>query len=295
MHPSHKCMDSRVCYLHEFVESVVHHLHQSLGSLFLHIHDHVESIVHHLHVVHHLHDFHESARRMINNSNNWYKAQADAHMRDQQFSEGKQVMICIQFKRLPRGATKKSSPRRMSPHKILRKIEANAYELDIPASVSIHSVFNVKDLAPYFELYSYTDPRIEPPLEPPLPQLPFFQPQPTASLPEDLAAPPAVPPVRSLECGTSSASPTASLESVEGILAHDYMTTTDLSTLRYLVHWRSRPDLDDTWIAPAELERLAPELRLEYDRLHSSEMNAFKPGGVDGERPTHAYSRRRRT
>ncbi|KAK8952345.1 hypothetical protein KSP39_PZI004083 [Platanthera zijinensis] len=256
--------------------------------------------------VEHLHELHESIRKKIATNNENYKAYADIRRRERNFEIGAQVLVRIRPERFPSGTARKLNARRMGPYTVVRRIGTNAYEIDIPNHMGISRVFNVEDLTAYFEEQAYEDPfeslPVEPPLEPTLPHVPPSpsQPQPTASQPEDLAAPPAVPPVSPLECETPSAALTADSETIEGILAHDYVTTADPRTLRYLVHWRGRPSLDDTWIAPAELERLAPELRQEYNRLHSSEMNVFKPGGVDGDqtdkrrRITRVYSRRRR-
>ncbi|KAK8942371.1 hypothetical protein KSP39_PZI009407 [Platanthera zijinensis] len=257
--------------------------------------------------VEHLHELHESIRKKIATSNENYKAYADISRRERNFGVGTQVLVRIRPERFPSGTAKKLNARRMGPYTVVRRIGTNAYEIDIPKHMGISRVFNVEDLTSYFEEQAYEDPfeslPAESPREPTSPHLPSSssQPHPPTSQPEGLTAPPAAPPVRTFECETYPAASPTDLETIEGILAHDYMVAADPHTLRYLVHWRGRPGLDDTWIAPAELERLAPELCQEYSRLHSSEMNAFKPGGVDGDRVdndrgiTRVYSRRRRT
>ncbi|KAK8933568.1 hypothetical protein KSP39_PZI015465 [Platanthera zijinensis] len=251
--------------------------------------------------IQHIHELHESIRKKIATSNDNYKAYADVHRRERSFEVGTQVLVRLRAERFPSGTAKKLNARRVGPYTVVRRIGPNAYEIDIPRHMGISRVFNVEDLTPYYEEQTYEDPFESLPAEPPLespPSLPSPLPSQSQPTPGDLAVPPAVPPESSLESEPPPAVTATGLETIQGILAHDFMTAADRSTLRYLVHWEGRPSFDDTWISPDELERLAPELRREYDRLHSSEMNASKPGGVDGDRrrrwPTHVYSRRKR-
>ncbi|KAK8923920.1 hypothetical protein KSP39_PZI019706 [Platanthera zijinensis] len=70
-------------------------------------------------------------------------------------------MVRIREERLPHGTARKLNAKRMSPLTILRKFEANAYELDLPKDIGIHHVFNIDDLIPYYEPREYMKPHSE--------------------------------------------------------------------------------------------------------------------------------------
>ncbi|KAK8916151.1 hypothetical protein KSP39_PZI023352 [Platanthera zijinensis] len=254
----------------------------------------------------HLHELHESVRRRISTSNDNYKTHADQRRRERIFNIGEQVMVRVRPERLPSGPAKKLSARRMGPFSVISRIGTNAYRLDIPASMGIHPVFNIEDLTPYYEPHDYGDPSSgsDPPSFPlpassTAPPTPAYHHSPPTTDTLALGSPsPMVPQPAS----PLPPDPTMRDESITEIRSHQIVPTTGGPRLRYLVHWQGRSDADDAWILPAELDRLAPGLRLQYDRLHSSEMNAFQSGGVDGNPsdrahdgagPTFIYSRRK--
>lgn len=66
------------------------------------------------------------------------------------------MRICVV--RLCARLAKSLSVRRMNPYIIMRRIETNTYDLDIPASMGIHLVFSVEDMTPYYKPREYVYP-----------------------------------------------------------------------------------------------------------------------------------------
>ena len=71
------------------------------------------------------------------------------HRRSKEFNAGEYVMVCIRLERIPKTFSKKLYARVMSPYSIIRKLESNAYLLNLPNDMDISPVFNVKDLLSY--------------------------------------------------------------------------------------------------------------------------------------------------
>ncbi|KAK8921416.1 hypothetical protein KSP39_PZI020915 [Platanthera zijinensis] len=217
--------------------------------------------------IQHLHALHETVRKKIATSNDYYKDQADQHSR----------------------------------------------------------VFNVDDLTPYYEEHVYVDSSTTPLPEPSSPIAPLCEPSPPISSTGPSLLPPAASrhadriapsvPLTRLSFGdtslpdrdTSSPNgdtsmpnrdtfvPHTSTDDVLQFIGHDFYAADERDIVRYLVRWSSRSLHDASWISSEELERIAPRLYNEYARLHSSELSAFKPWGVDDSpRSTHVHSHRRR-
>jgi hypothetical protein len=85
----------------------------------------------------------------LQNSSQEYKCRADQHRRELQFEVGDQVLAHVRNERFPRGTYNKLNMKNIGPCKILRKFDANAYEIELLDDVGISSIFKVSDLYPY--------------------------------------------------------------------------------------------------------------------------------------------------
>lgn len=66
-----------------------------------------------------------------------YKQQADQRHRFKVFTEGDLVMVHLRKQRLPAGSHHKLQAKKIGPCRILRKINENAYVVDLPKDLQI--------------------------------------------------------------------------------------------------------------------------------------------------------------
>ena len=89
-------------------------------------------------------------------------------------------------------------------------------------------------------------------------------------------------------------------EQIDSIKDDQIISTRDDGCRRYLVHWKGRPESDDTWITREDLQRLASDL-LEFYKSHlelySMGSSSLHRGSTDGgitPVPLCTYQRRHR-
>ena len=81
------------------------------------------------------------------------RANADLHRRDVSFNVGDRVLLSTEHLRL-QGASKRTPKltyKFIGPFTVLRVVNKNAYELDLPSSVNIHPVLNISRLKAYHD------------------------------------------------------------------------------------------------------------------------------------------------
>ena len=76
------------------------------------------------------------------------------HRREKIFEVGEEVMVFLYKEHVPVGTYSKLRPKKYGPFKILRRINDNAYIVDLAAEFNISSTSNVADLSPFHPLMS---------------------------------------------------------------------------------------------------------------------------------------------
>src|SRR5690349_13941565 len=96
---------------------------------------------------------------------------ANKSRREVTFEVNDQVLLSANHINLASQAcrpTKKLQHRFLGPYKIIQKISAVAYKLELPDSLRIHPVFHVSLLRPYHDPTSFPDRTLPPPPPPPV-------------------------------------------------------------------------------------------------------------------------------
>nr|GEZ83312.1 RNA-directed DNA polymerase [Tanacetum cinerariifolium] len=94
---------------------------------------------------------HEQVRDQITKHNLQYQARANKHRKHVVFNEGDLVWIYLRKDRLPPGRYGKLQDRADGPFCVLKRINDNAYKIDLPGSYGVSATFNVANLAPYVD------------------------------------------------------------------------------------------------------------------------------------------------
>jgi hypothetical protein len=86
------------------------------------------------------------------------KAYADKHRQDLEFEVGDKVLLSTQHAKLSAIGCKKLLPKRIGPFKVLARVGAVAYRLELPPHLKWHGVFHVSLLRPYRDSGTMTPP-----------------------------------------------------------------------------------------------------------------------------------------
>ncbi|KAG7567587.1 Integrase catalytic core [Arabidopsis thaliana x Arabidopsis arenosa] len=92
---------------------------------------------------------HEQAKKNIEEKTKQYTKKANKSRKELIFNEGDLVWIHLRKERFPKERKSKLMPRIDGPFKVLKKINNNAYSLDLQGKYNVSNSFNVADLIPF--------------------------------------------------------------------------------------------------------------------------------------------------
>ena len=92
---------------------------------------------------------HGDARRNIERRTQTYAKQANKGRREVVFEPGDWVWLHMRKERFPEHRKSKLLPRGDGPFQVIKRINNNAYQLDLPGEYNISATFNVTDLSPF--------------------------------------------------------------------------------------------------------------------------------------------------
>jgi len=94
---------------------------------------------------------HGQVKLRVENSNASYQAQANKHKKRVVFQPGDLVWVHLRKERFPFQRKSKLMPRADGPFEILKRVNDNAYKVNLPRDYEVSATFNVANLSPYLE------------------------------------------------------------------------------------------------------------------------------------------------
>ncbi|GKA39419.1 retrotransposon protein, putative, ty1-copia subclass [Tanacetum coccineum] len=94
-------------------------------------------------------ELHQKVRDQIIKHNEQYQNRANKHQKRVLFREGDLVWIHLRKECFPAGRFGKLKPRAYGPFRVLKRINDNAYKIELPGHYNVSATFNVADLSPY--------------------------------------------------------------------------------------------------------------------------------------------------
>jgi len=91
---------------------------------------------------------HEHVKDRIEKINSTYSAQTNKHPKKKVFQPGDLVWVHLRKDRLPSNSKGKLMPRAEGPFEVLKRINDNAYKIDLLGDYQVSAMFNVSDLSP---------------------------------------------------------------------------------------------------------------------------------------------------
>ncbi|KAL4303483.1 hypothetical protein GQ457_10G011030 [Hibiscus cannabinus] len=92
---------------------------------------------------------HQQVRENIEKRTKQYERQANKGRKQVTFEPGDWVWLHMRKERFPIQRKSKLMPRGDGPFQVVKKINDNAYQLDLPGEFNVSATFNVADLSPY--------------------------------------------------------------------------------------------------------------------------------------------------
>ena len=172
------------------------------------------------------------------------KLYADRSRREVRFAVGDRVLLSTEHLKLigERKRTRKLTERYVGPYRVKRVANANAYELELPASLKINPVINISHLKEYRDgVHAFPDRPV-----------PLTRPEPVAL--DDNGAPEWL---------------------VDRILDHRTVKRGSRQTDQYLVEWKGYPISEATW-EPIENLTGAIELVSEFNQQRNVQLSAVQ-------------------
>ena len=77
--------------------------------------------------------------------------------------------------------------------------------------------------------------------------------------------------------------PPYAAEQIDKIIEDEIVSTSDGETRQYLVHWKGKPESDDTWLDREDMQRLNPDALEQYESSRDIHTRRGRVFSIPGE------------